>query len=232
VDISSFCGKGGEDVRLAGRSKGTEDSVGRVHSEVEVVIEDVSGHGIGLWVCARKRSLELRMEGFLGAGGDGFKSLRVQRLETCAVGAGPETLDGRAWGVPDFSFRGRCRETWHVGMNGNSHVDQVWISDLFAGLCAKDAHNLFHLLVFRGSMESIWTFQQTFPNIPTQGSLLCPNVIPPYFPVFFALSIKASLALLLLYMTFIFPSSFALISNRYVCPKPSNQWEQEKLPAL
>jgi hypothetical protein len=48
---------------------------------------------------------------------------------------------------------------------------------------------------------SPWVCEQmnaalTFPKIPTQGSRLCPKVIPPTLPAFLALSIKASFAFL------------------------------------
>jgi hypothetical protein len=131
--------------------------------------------------------------------------------------------------MPDFSLRGWLGQAGEIWVDGDCYVHQAWAFALFTGCRVEDRHYLLFISYFKPNRCINKSYSEhTFPKIPTQGSRLCPNVITPYFPVFLDLSIRASFALLLLYNTFIVPSSSATISNRYVCPKPSNQCEHEK----
>jgi hypothetical protein len=118
-----------------------------------------------------------------------------------------------------FFFSGRFK-TGQVRADGDGDVGDGGVGGLVDVEGALEyGHYLFiHMSAFFAFPFSLFILKSkhkfTLPKIPTQGSLLCPKVVYPYFPLFSIFFINPSFARRELYITLVVPSSPGMISKR------------------
>ena len=79
-------GDGGDDFGFPRRGRGTEDPVGSLPGDVEVVVVDVAGQGIGFGVGGGEGPGEEGVEDFLVGYAEGFEGGGVEVLVDVGVG--------------------------------------------------------------------------------------------------------------------------------------------------